>query len=59
MKHRLCLFVGCDEERGMSDLEYYCAHYDTPAMSMIADSGFPVCYGEKGILEGRRFHCNP
>ena len=23
MKHRLCLFVGCDEERGMSDLEYY------------------------------------
>lgn len=30
MKHRLCLFVGCDEERGMSDLEYYCAHYDTP-----------------------------
>ncbi len=52
-KYRLCLFVGCDEERGMSDLEYYCAHYETPAMSIIADSGFPVCYGEKGILEGR------
>lgn len=51
LKHRLCLFVGCDEERGMSDLEYYTKHYETPALSMIADSGFPVCYGEKGILE--------
>lgn len=53
LKHELCLFVGCDEERGMSDLEYYTAHYPTPRMSMIADSGFPVCYGEKGIIEGR------
>lgn len=53
MKHELCLFVGCDEERGMSDLEYYTKHYPTPALSLIADCGFPVCYGEKGILEGR------
>lgn len=53
LKHQLCLFVGCDEERGMSDLAYYTAHYQTPKMSMIADSGFPVCYGEKGIIEGR------
>lgn len=52
LKHQLCLFVGCDEERGMSDLAYYSAHYKTPKMSMIADSGFPVCYGEKGIIEG-------
>lgn len=53
LKHELCLFVGCDEERGMEDLEYYVQHYPTPKMSMIADSGFPVCYGEKGIIEGR------
>lgn len=52
LKHELCLFVGCDEERGMEDLEWYAARYPCPAMSMIADSGFPVCYGEKGILEG-------
>lgn len=52
VKHELCLFVGCDEERGMSDLAYYTANYPTPRMSMIADSGFPVCYGEKGIIEG-------
>ncbi len=53
LQHELCLFVGCDEERGMSDLAYYTEHYPTPKMSMIADSGFPVCYGEKGIIEGR------
>lgn len=53
LNHELCLFVGCDEERGMSDIEYYTEHYKTPRMSMIADSGFPVCYGEKGIIEGR------
>lgn len=52
MKHDICLFVGCDEERGMADLEYYGSRYPFPALSMIADCGFPVCYGEKGILEG-------
>ena len=36
----------------MSDLEYYTSKYPLPALSMIADCGFPVCYGEKGILEG-------
>jgi len=53
LKHELCLFVGTDEERGMADMEYYTANFSTPKLSMIADSGFPVCYGEKGILEGR------
>ncbi|MCD8326037.1 MAG: M20/M25/M40 family metallo-hydrolase [Lachnospiraceae bacterium] len=52
MKHELRLFVGCDEERGMEDMSWYTAHYPTPALSMIADAGFPVCFGEKGILEG-------
>lgn len=57
MKHELSLFVGCDEERGMEDLAWYAAHHPCPAMSMIADSGFPVCYGEKGILEGQMAAC--
>lgn len=51
MKHHLKMFVGCDEEAGMRDTAYYAANYPCPAMSIIADSGFPVCYGEKGILE--------
>lgn len=53
LNHELCLFVGCDEERGMEDIEYYTSKYNTPALSLIADSGFPVCYGEKGIIEGQ------
>lgn len=53
LAHDLCLFVGCDEERGMSDVLYYTQNYPTPKLSMIADSGFPVCYGEKGIIEGQ------
>ncbi|MBQ8637586.1 MAG: Sapep family Mn(2+)-dependent dipeptidase [Lachnospiraceae bacterium] len=53
MKHDLRLFVGCDEERGMDDLKYYTEHYSCPKLSMIADCGFPVCYGEKGIIEGQ------
>lgn len=55
IKHQLRLFVGCDEERGMEDMEYYTSRYPAPRMSMIADSGFPACYGEKGIMEGN-FH---
>ena len=52
MNHELCLYVGCDEEKGMSDLKYYVENYETPAISIVADAAFPVCYGEKGIMEG-------
>lgn len=51
LRRPLRLFLGCDEEKGMTDLEYYRAHYPCPGLSMIADCGFPVCYGEKGIIE--------
>lgn len=59
MEHQLCLFVGCDEERGMEDLAYYAEHYPLPGLSMIADSAFPVCYGEKGIMEGEMISPRP
>lgn len=51
LRHPLRLFFGCDEERGMSDVEYYASRYPCPRLSIVADCGFPVCYGEKGILE--------
>jgi len=51
LRRPLRLFLGCDEEKGMSDLEYYTEHYPCPGLSMVADCGFPVCYGEKGIIE--------
>lgn len=51
LRRPLRLFLGCDEEKGMSDLEYYREHYPCPGLSIVADCGFPVCYGEKGIIE--------
>lgn len=50
-KHGVRLCVGCDEEHGMSDVMYYAENYPAAALNMIADGGFPVGYGEKGIFE--------
>lgn len=50
LRHNLKLFLGTDEERGMSDIQYYLDHYSAPPFSIIADSNYPVCYGEKGII---------
>ncbi|RXZ82534.1 M20 family peptidase [Paenibacillaceae bacterium] len=43
--------VGCAEEAGMDDAVYFVQHHDVPDFNLVADSGFPVCYGEKGIIE--------
>ncbi len=51
LKHNVRVFAGCDEENGMADIEYFTSRYECPKMSIIPDAGFPVCYGEKGILE--------
>lgn len=59
LKRPLKMFFGCDEEVGMSDLEYYAAHYPCPKLNIIADSSFPVCYGEKGIIEVNLVSNNP
>lgn len=52
LKYGLRLLVGCDEEVGMSDVEYYKAHYDMPAFTLVPDAEFPVSHGEKGIADG-------
>lgn len=52
LKHGLQLYVGTCEEQGMYDLDYYTSHYPSPALSLVPDSGFPVCFGERGIFNG-------
>lgn len=52
LKHTIRLYYGCSEEHGMEDIMYYKEHYSLPAFSIVPDASFPVCYGEKGILEG-------
>ena len=51
LNHRIELFFGTDEENGMRDLEYFTENFEAPSLSIIPDSGFPVCFGEKGVLE--------
>ncbi len=44
------LILGCDEEVGSSDLEYFKTVRKAPWFSFTPDSTFPVCIGEKGIM---------
>ena len=49
--HSIRLFFGCNEEDGMKDIEYYLKNYTTPKFSFTPDAMFPICNGEKGIME--------
>lgn len=50
-RHSIRYFFGINEENGMQDIEYYVAHNDMPVFSFTPDAAFPVCHGEKGVLE--------
>lgn len=45
------LLAGSDEEVGSSDLEYFAKVKKPPFFSFTPDAEFPVCIGEKGILQ--------
>ena len=45
------LIAGSDEEVGSSDLEYFAKIKKPPMFSFTPDAEFPVCIGEKGILQ--------
>ena len=49
-KHSFRFFVGCSEEVGMDDLAYFTENYTEPVFSIVPDTAFPLCNGEKGIL---------
>lgn len=50
-KHSIRMFFGVNEECGMKDIVYYTEHNPMPFFSFIPDASFPVCHGEKGVLE--------
>ena len=52
LNHTLDLYLGTCEEQGMYDLDYFTAHYPCPTFSLVPDSGFPVCCGERGSFNG-------
>lgn len=52
-RHNWRVFLGLNEERGMRDLAYYLEHQPAPALSLVPDAVFPVCYAEKSHLNVR------
>ena len=50
LKHDVLLYFGCNEEKGMEDIEYFVKTRKAPEFSLVPDTNFPVCYGEKGIF---------
>lgn len=50
LPYTLRMMCGCDEECGMTDVEYYLQHNEEPVFLFTPDSEFPLCNGEKGRL---------
>ncbi len=50
LSYNLSLYLGTSEETGMQDVEYFTKNFKCPDLSIIPDSSFPVCRGEKGVL---------
>lgn len=42
------LYMGTAEETGMEDARYFAAHYPCPDLSLVPDTGFPVCIAQRG-----------
>ncbi len=53
MRHGLRLVLGCSEETGMPDMEYFAQTQVMPEVSLVPDARFPVCYAQKGMLKAR------
>lgn len=51
LRRRCRLILGCDEECGMQDLEYYEKKIGLPAKGFSPDADFPLINTEKGIMQ--------
>lgn len=54
LKKSLRLMLGCAEETGMDDFKTYFGKLGghAPELSIVADCMFPVCYAQKGGIDG-------
>ncbi len=50
LKKSIRLIIGCDEESGWEDMEYYGAHERIPDIGFSPDASFPLINTEKGML---------
>lgn len=49
-KSSLICFTGSNEESGMADIKNYLSENTPPDFSLVADTAFPLYYGNKGSL---------
>ena len=52
LPYTLRVLMGCSEETGMTDVDYYLDREPMPAFLFTPDANFPVGYGEKGGFGG-------
>lgn len=50
LRHTVRVILGCNEEAGMADVLHYQSTHAVPRFTIVSDSSFGVCIGEKGIL---------
>ena len=50
LKNDVLVYYGLSEETGMQDIEYFCRTQQVPDFNLVADTNFPVCYGDKGLM---------
>lgn len=53
IKKPVRFIVGCNEENGSDDLEYYCKMEDLPEKLYTPDGQYPVINIEKGMIRGK------
>ena len=51
LRRRVRLVIGCNEETGMHDLDYYDAHIGLPNYAFAPDGNYPIINVERGILQ--------
>lgn len=56
LKRNVKFIVGCDEENGSSDMEYYRTKEDFPPMCFTPDGNYPCINFEKGMIRARFSH---
>lgn len=50
LKKSIRLILGCDEESGWEDMDYYARHADMPEVGFSPDASFPLINTEKAML---------
>ncbi|MBQ8202479.1 MAG: M20/M25/M40 family metallo-hydrolase [Clostridia bacterium] len=50
LRRAYSLYMGTSEETGMEDVQYFTSRYPAPDLSIVPDTGFPVCCAQRGCM---------